>query len=147
MVLGSRTGCKKQANAAGERYRPDLQVDLPIEEDLRALACSSATLRQFERLLDNVASAGRRMHLDPSGSRRLKALHREVVKSAKALLDTCDHVVVTADVDSTFLEPVATSISRFLARVEEAARHEHTLKQSGTSCLVTLRTERRESLQ
>ena len=56
---------EQQASAASEKYRPDLQVDIPIQEELSALGFDQTILGTFNRLLREVveppADAG---HLD-----------------------------------------------------------------------------------
>jgi hypothetical protein len=39
---------KEQGVAAGEKYRPDLQVDVPIQEDLEALGFDASVLGKYE---------------------------------------------------------------------------------------------------
>ncbi|MEV6025327.1 hypothetical protein [Streptomyces sp. NPDC052036] len=46
---------KEQADAAGEKYRPDLQVDIPVQEDLIALGFDQAVLIHFNRLRRDAA--------------------------------------------------------------------------------------------
>lgn len=82
---------REQSDAAGERYRPDLQVDLPIEEDLKALGAAQSVLADFERLRRRVTAAGRDMHLTPAGPTELVKLHRVVIKSAEQLVEACSN--------------------------------------------------------
>lgn len=78
-----------QSDAAGERYRPDLQVDLPIEDDLKALGAGNSVLAEFEKLRRRVTAAGRDVRLAPTGPKDLRKLHRAVVKSAEQLIAAC----------------------------------------------------------
>ncbi|MFI7517578.1 hypothetical protein ACIBVK_29195 [Micromonospora echinofusca] len=45
-----------QASAAGEKYRPDLQVDIPIQEDLLALGVDASVLKHLRRLVREVVA-------------------------------------------------------------------------------------------
>lgn len=67
LVLGSEwlaSHYDQQAKAAGEKYWPDLQVDIPIQDDLSALGFDQATLTTFNRL---VRDPGRWGLLPPEG--------------------------------------------------------------------------------
>lgn len=55
----------EQADAAGDKYRPDLQVDVPIQDDLKALGCDSSVMAEFERLRRAISGRDDRI-----GSRR-----------------------------------------------------------------------------
>ena len=89
-----RDRLREQADVAGERYRPDLQVDLPIEEDLKALGFSASIFEEFEQLRRTIISSGREIRLTPSGPAKLRKLHRAALKSAKALVDACSRTVL-----------------------------------------------------
>lgn len=120
---------REQAATAGERYRPDLQVDLPIEEDLKALGCSAPIFEEFEQLRRRIISAGREIRLTPSGPTELRKLHRAALKSAKALVDACSRTVLQAESATTCLAPVAKALTKFLRDIREAEVLEHTLER------------------
>lgn len=52
-----REKLEQQAQAAGRKYRPELQVDLPIQRDLTAAAFGEAAYRHLTRLLRDVSDA------------------------------------------------------------------------------------------
>lgn len=110
----------EQADAAGERYRPDLQVDLPIEEDLKALACSESTMEDLERLLGRVVAAAQGLRLAPCGPKKLQTLHRALIESAAVLAGAVKQVVVTAESAPFCLNSVAAALESFRRDVERA---------------------------
>ncbi|WP_374539149.1 hypothetical protein [Micromonospora aurantiaca (nom. illeg.)] len=60
VVLGPdwlRSHYQQQADAASEKYRPDLQVDIPIQEDLLAIGFDTTVVDHVRRLIRSVASA------------------------------------------------------------------------------------------
>ncbi|MDQ1215822.1 hypothetical protein [Microbacterium arborescens] len=52
-----------QARAAGEKYRPDLQVDVPIQRDLVAAGFGETAAQHLRRLLKNVTDAQAEMYM------------------------------------------------------------------------------------
>ncbi|MFC4109999.1 hypothetical protein ACFOX0_29255 [Micromonospora zhanjiangensis] len=52
-----RSHYQRQAGAAGEKYRPDLQVDIPIQQDLLAIGFDHTMVEQLRRLLRGIAVA------------------------------------------------------------------------------------------
>lgn len=120
---------REQAATAGERYRPDLQVDLPIEEDLKALGCSAPIFEEFEHRRRRIISAGRDTRLTPSGPKELRKLHRAALKSAKALVDACSRTVLQAESTTTCLAPLAKALTNFLRDLREAEMLEQALER------------------
>ena len=117
----------EQSVAAGERYRPDLQVDLPIEDDLRALGAAHSVFAEFEKLRRRVTSAGRDMRLAPTGPSDLVQLHRAVVNSAEKLIAVCSEVPFGAGSNPSTLAPLKTALSKFLSATNHAERREFDL--------------------
>jgi len=117
----------EQSDTAGERYRPDLQVDLPIEDDLKALGAAHSVFAEFEKLRRRVTSAGRDMRLAPTGPKDLVKLHRAVAKTAEQLIAACSEVVFDAGSDASALAPLEMALSRFLAATSDAERREFDL--------------------
>ncbi len=117
----------EKAGAAGEKYRPDLQVDLPIENDLKALGAAHSVLADFERLQQKVTGAGRDMRLTPSGPQDLIKLHKAVIESSERLAAACSEVIFNADTDPFGLGPLKKALSRFLSATSDAERREFDL--------------------
>ncbi len=119
---------KEQAAAAGEKYRPDLQVDLPIEEDLKALGATQSIFEEFKLLRQKVISAGHDMHLVPIGPQDLVKLHNTVSQSAKQLIDACQKVILQASINASSLDPLKSALSEFLSSVSNAEQREFELE-------------------
>jgi hypothetical protein len=117
----------EQSAAAGERYRPDLQVDVPIEDDLKALGAAHSVLAEFEKLRRRVTAAGQDMRLTPTGPRDLVKLHRAMVQSAQQLIGASSEVVFQAGSDASALAPLKKTLSKFLSAANEAERRESDL--------------------
>ncbi len=118
----------EQSDAAGERYRPDLQVDLPIEDDLKALGAAHSILVDFESLRRRVATAGRDMRLAPAGPKNLIRLHRIVKESAEQFVAAGAEVLFLAGSDASALGPLKSAVSNFLTATSEAERLEFDLE-------------------
>jgi hypothetical protein len=68
---------KQQATAAGEKYRPDLQVDIPIQEDLLALGFDQTVVATFDRLRRRIIAAASDLRLfakDEAGAALVRAV-------------------------------------------------------------------------
>lgn len=115
-----RDRLREQSDAAGERYRPDLQVDVPIEEDLKALGCGGSVFEEFERLRRRVISAGRELRLTPSGPKNLRTRHNALIKSTKVVLEACDRTVLQAEAAVTSLGPVMKGLEKLLDDIRDA---------------------------
>ena len=87
---------KEQIDVAGERYRPDLQVDLPIEDDLDALGFDAASLDHLDLLRRGVASEAADLWLKRNGS-------DELVKAYDAITDAADHLKAVCS--ALYVEP------------------------------------------
>lgn len=98
-----------QVDAAGQKYRPDLQVDVPIENDLVALGFDEAALDQFGRLLKAVASEAGDLWLQKKGS-------DELVKSYDAITDAAGRLKIVAS--SVYIEP--STITSDLTPLQDA---------------------------
>src|SRR5439155_20648458 len=129
-VLGAdwlRERLDEQADAAGERYRPDLQVDLPIEEDLMALGFDQTFVDDYERLRRRVAADGHSLVVRPSGPKELAKLHRSIQSTAEALTTLCESAVLSPRDAGSTLEALAKVSQAFLDAVEAAATLERDL--------------------
>jgi hypothetical protein len=107
----------EQAQAAGAKYRPDLQVDLPIEEDLKALGFSETTVERFEGLRKRILSTAREIHVRPSGPNDLVEAHRLIAKRTNALIDACSNLAVKASTDASDFASLRDALPRFLDAV------------------------------
>ncbi len=129
-VLGAdwfRERLDEQADAAGERYRPDLQVDLPIEEDLMALGFDQKFVDDYERLRRRVVADGHSLVVQPSGPKELAKLHRSIQSTAEALTTLCESAVLSPRDAGSTLDDLAKVSQAFLDAVEAAATLERDL--------------------
>lgn len=76
---------RQQASAAGEKYRPDLQVDVPIQEDLAALGFSKSSLSRLTTLVRSVSDAIGEMSIPAEGDAEQAALYHALEASASVV--------------------------------------------------------------
>jgi hypothetical protein len=120
----------EQSAAAGERYRPDLQVDLPIEDDLKALGAAESVLTEFDRLRRQVITEGRELRLTPRGPKEVISLYREMVKSAELLATACSQVSFQAGSDEATVSALKTAVRKFLTATSKAEQREFDLDRA-----------------
>jgi len=87
---------RAQIDVAGQKYRPDLQVNLPIEDDLAALGFDATALDHLDRLRRGVVFQAGDMWLNKKGS-------DELVKAYEAITDAADHLKAVSSV--LYVEP------------------------------------------
>lgn len=117
----------EEADAAGDKYRPDLQVDLPIEDDLKALGFDSSVVSEFERLRHAVVSASQDLWLTPRGPTELKRLYRKILKTGKVLRDVATRTVLQPASAAEAIKPLSTALARYVDAVREAEGLEYRL--------------------
>ncbi|HEV2891263.1 MAG TPA: ATP-binding protein [Frankiaceae bacterium] len=94
-----------QIDIAGEKYRPDLQVDLPIEDDLAALGFDAKAVEHLDALRRAVVAEARRVRLTKTGSAELVAAYDRVTDALSALRTTATELHVEP---ATVAEELAT---------------------------------------
>ena len=119
----------QQREAAGERYRPDLQVDLPIQLDIEALGYDDTVVAEFEHLRQRVVATGGRVRLVPSGSAELVESLRHVLESAAALTTVASETILLASTPGTVLATLQSAASRFLEDADTAETIEVNLER------------------
>jgi hypothetical protein len=98
---------RQQVSAASEKYRPDLQVDIPIQEDLLALGFDQGILAAFDRLLRDVISAVADVHVwTKNDDEAVAALYQAVQDTATALSTGARAVTLQAVDGSGTLDPL-----------------------------------------
>ncbi|MFH9666430.1 hypothetical protein ACH4LQ_14390 [Streptomyces globisporus] len=115
----------EQADAAGEKYRPDLQVDLPIQEDLVALGFDQSVLTHFNRLRRDVITAVNDLHVlvkdeDDPDAAPYQAIH----DTAAALKATASALAVQAGDPPTPLVHLNDQLSATAEAIEAARDYE-----------------------
>ncbi|ARF75931.1 hypothetical protein B7C62_29435 [Kitasatospora albolonga] len=132
MVLGPdwlEQRYREQADAAGEKYRPDLQVDVPIQQDLLALGHDRSVLAAFERLCRDVVAAVDDLQPLPGAGREAgTGVHRAVQDQAHALRSTVSTLDLRAGAPPTVLDALARQLRASAEAVDAATEYERRLK-------------------
>jgi hypothetical protein len=119
---------KQQATAASEKYRPDLQVDVPIQEDLLALGFDQSILAVFDRLRRDVVSAAAdlptslREEDEPAAS-----LYQAIQETATALKTTAGPLTLQASDPPAVIELLTRELSTCMQAIDAAEDHERNL--------------------
>ncbi|MFF8444117.1 hypothetical protein ACF07U_25025 [Streptomyces californicus] len=115
----------EQADAAGEKYRPDLQVDLPIQEDLVALGFDQSVLTHFNRLRRDAITAVNDLHvLVKAEDDPYAAPYQAIHDTAAALKTTASALAVQAGNPSTPLVHLTDQLSATAEAIEAARDYE-----------------------
>jgi hypothetical protein len=116
---------KQQVFAASEKYRPDLQVDVPIQEDLLAIGFDEGVLATFNRLLGDVVSAVAEVHIWPSGEDKTGAVLCQAIQDTAAGLSTvATALTLQAANKPAALDPLLASIDACQNALYARERHE-----------------------
>ncbi len=116
---------QQQSAAASEKYRPDLQVDIPIQGDLLALGFDQSTLVVFNRLIRDVVSAvpGVRIWTKDDDATTI-SLYRAVEGAAAYLKTTADSLVLQAGDPSTVLDRLLADSNACRGAIDALVDHE-----------------------
>jgi hypothetical protein len=117
---------EEQAAIAGPRYRPDLEVDLPIEDDLRSLGHDAAAWRVFDDHRQRVIRLARKADITPEGPPELQTLHTTLAAARDRLQETCEQVQLQAGLVESHSEPLLNALESFSTAVyaaDDAERH------------------------
>lgn len=125
--LGDRL--KAQVDAAGEKYRPDLQVDLPIEEDLRSLGFDNAALKHLERLRRATASEAKELWLQKKGSEELVRSYDAIDHAAEALAATAAALYIEPSTVVSDLVPLTDALNDVSQAIDAASRLEYDVEE------------------
>ncbi|MGH3766387.1 MAG: hypothetical protein ACRDTX_14765 [Pseudonocardiaceae bacterium] len=119
---------QEQADAASEKYRPDLQVDIPIQEDLLALGFDKSVLAAFNRLRRDVISAVADLHVSPKDEGEPGApLYQAIHDMAATLKTTASALALQAGDPPATLEPLIHQMSACVEAIGAAADYERRL--------------------
>lgn len=120
---------QQQVDAASEKYRPDLQVDIPIQEELLALGFDQTTLATFNRLLRDVVSAVADVNVwTKDEDEAAAALYQAVQDTAATLRSTVEALALQADGKPAALDPLHTQINACRQVIYAAKEHERERK-------------------
>jgi hypothetical protein len=116
---------EQQVVVAGEKYRPDLQVDVPIQEDLLAIGFDEGVLATFNRLLRDVVSAVAEVQIWPSGEDKMAAALYQTIQDTAARLSTVAAALTLQAGDKpAALDPLLANIDACQNALYAAERHE-----------------------
>jgi len=136
---------QQQVAAASEKYRPDLQVDIPIQEDLVALGFDQTIQTAFNRLLRDVVSAVADVRVwttDADGA--AAALYQAVQGTAAALRGTAETLAIQADDKQAALDPMLARIDACRKAIYAAEEHERERQAAWRKLPADERKEARE---
>ncbi|MEV4237048.1 hypothetical protein AB0J47_17935 [Nocardia sp. NPDC049737] len=129
LILGSEwlvSRYEQQASAASEKYRPDLQVDVPIQEDLLALGFDRTILARLNSLLRRLISNVADLHVRPvDGDAQAASLCRTIRETAATLCDTARALELQASDPPTSLDVLLSAMNASQSAIyaaEEYAR-------------------------
>lgn len=119
---------QEQADAASEKYRPDLQVDIPIQEDLLALGFDESVLAAFDSLRRDVISAVADLHMVSNDEDEPEAsLYQAVHDTAAVLRTTAAALARQAGDPPDVLEPLTRQLSACAQAIGAASDYERQL--------------------
>ena len=116
---------RAQVDVAGEKYRPDLQVDLPIEDDLAALGFNAMTLDHVARLGRGVVSAAGDMWLKKEGQADLVKAYDTITEAADQLKAASSQLYVEPSTIKSDLLPLTQAFHDLSQAVSAASDLEH----------------------
>ena len=120
---------EEQKLAASEKYRPDLQVDVPIQDDLLALGFDQSILKIFERYRREVLSSIDELSLmAPKDDAERAALYQAITDAGASLKATAAGLAVEAGDPATLLEPLMTQLDICQDAIYAAQEHERALQ-------------------
>ena len=119
---------RQQAAAASEKYRPDLQVDIPIQEDLVALGFDETILTTFDRLRRNVVSAAADLPTSPrEEDSAAAALYQAIQNAAASLTRSAGPLTLQACDPPAVIERLTQQLSAGAHAIDAAEEHQHRL--------------------
>lgn len=120
---------KQQIDAASEKYSPDLQVDIPIQEDLLALGFDRTTQTAFNRLLRDVVAAHADVHAwTKNEDEAVAALYQAVQDTAGVLRNTAEALVLQADDKPAALDALSMQVEACRQAIYAVEEHERERK-------------------
>lgn len=134
LVLGAewlQRRFEEETSIASAKYRPELQVDVPIQEDLLALGFDSSSLAYLTALTGGIISAATDVklwtHLDDDELKSLQVEANLQISTLKALAKDQN---IVADVVASSLTPLLKSCEACLDAIEEAHERLQALEAS-----------------
>ncbi|MEV6871461.1 ATP-binding protein [Amycolatopsis sp. NPDC051128] len=123
------TRYKQQAAAASEKYRPDLQVDVPIEEDLLALGFDQSIRTFFDRHVRDIISAVADVRVwTKDDDETATLLYQTISEAATTLRTTAEALALQAGDPPAALEPLLAAVAECQNAIYAAEEYERKLE-------------------
>lgn len=116
---------REQIDIAGQKYRPDLQVDLPIEDDLAALGFAAAALDHLDPLRRGVMSEAGDHWLTKKGSDELTRAYDAIEDAVAQLKIAASALHVEPSTVDTDLAPLRKAFEELSRTVTAASDLEY----------------------
>lgn len=120
---------RAQVDAAGEKYRPELQVDLPIEKDLSALGFDDSALNHLERLRRAAASEAKDLWLDKKGPDELVHAYDAIIHAAEVLGATTAALYIEPSTVVSDLAPLRGALGEATQAINTASGLEYAAEE------------------
>lgn len=127
VVLGDewmREKYRQQADAAGGKYRPDLQVDVPIQEDLQAIGFDQSVLDVFNGLLKNVSDNISEVQWESYADGEERRLAQAIRDHGSKLEEIAHSLVIQAGDASSLLDPLRKELGECITSINDAYEYE-----------------------
>lgn len=118
---------REQTDAASDKYRPDLQVDVPIQDDLLALGFDQSVRGQCIKRQRAVLSAIDDLHAPHASDDVTVALQQKVIDTAAGLKVSLIGLDVQSDTAASDFDPPIQQAAACLDAIYEIERHESQL--------------------
>lgn len=124
---------REQIAAAGEKYRPDLQVDLPIEGDLAGVGFDATALDSLDRLRRGVVSEAGDLWLRNEGSDELVKAYDAITAAAERVKAVASALYVEPSTIESELSPVRRAFDELSRAVAAASDLEYAAEEEWRS--------------
>jgi len=128
LVLGRDwlvTRYKEQWDAASDKYRPDLQVDLPIQDDLLALGFDQTIVDHCAKLVRDVIDAVADLHLRKDDDQAAAALDEAVQTAAEELRITAGAFASQAGDPASAFTPLLDQIAACRQLIRDTDKYDY----------------------
>ncbi len=119
-----------QVQVAGEKYRPDLQVDLPIEGDLAALGFDDSALHEVDRLRRAIVSEAADMWLTKKGPGNLIQAYDAILAAAEVLKTAAKSFYFEPSTIESDLLPLRGATEAYDKAIADATDIEHEIEET-----------------
>lgn len=133
LTLGSewlRERHTEQSDAAGDKYRPDLQVDIPIQDDLLALGFDATAMATFDGFRRRILTAVDELHPPGKGRSKIAKLHRAISDASVKVGEVADAALVSPSDPAQTLKPLSDALTECSRAITDAWEEERRLEDA-----------------